>query len=193
MDKPLRADAARNRGRLLDAAAALFAERGMDVPMEHIAKRAGLSIGTLYAHFPTRQAFFDAIFPDRLAELDRVAERALAEPDPWAGFVAFLEGIFALQAGDRGLNDAIARRFPTGPEVEANCVRGVGRADEVIERAKAGGRLRPDFSVADLTTLTWAMSQVIRESGPWRRLLALVVDGLRAEGGQPERSTQTMA
>lgn len=183
MAKPLRADAARNRDKLLAAAAQLFGERGLDAPLEHIAKAAGVSIGTLYAHFPTREAFVDAIFPARLAVLDEIGAAALADEDPWRGFVSFVERLVALQAEDRGLNDAIAQRLPMATEVEQTCQRGFGYAIEIVERAKASGRLRADFEPADLATLTWAMSQVIRESTEpeiWRRFLAFFIDGLRA-------------
>ncbi|MEU6148677.1 helix-turn-helix domain-containing protein [Actinosynnema sp. NPDC047251] len=188
--RPLRADAARNRARLLAAATEVFAEQGLAAPLEHIARRAGVSIGTLYAHFPTRQAFQDAIFPERLAVLDRIAETALADPDPWNGFVGFLTGVFALQAEDHGLNDALARRFPSSGEVAEVCARGAGHAERIVARAQAGGQLRADFELADLTALTWGMSQVIRESmdsapHAWRRCLAFILDGLRAEAAHP--------
>lgn len=178
--KPLRADAARNRAKLLAAAAQVFGARGLDAPLEHIAKRAGVSIGTLYAHFPTREALFDAIFPERLAALDRVAEAALADSDPWQGFVTFLEGVFTLQAEDRGLNDAISRRVPLSGELDEVCTRGVGHADRIIARARQAGRLRADFTMADLAVLTSAVSQVIRTAPEdWRRFLALYLDGVR--------------
>ncbi|NUT98203.1 MAG: TetR/AcrR family transcriptional regulator [Saccharothrix sp.] len=179
--KPLRADAARNRAKLLAAAVEVFATRGLDAPLEHIARQAGVSIGTLYAHFPTRDALFDAIFPERLAALDRVAAEALADPDPWLGFVAFLEGVFALQAEDRGLNDAISRRVPMSGQMEEVCTRGVGHAETIIARAREAGKLRADFTVADLAVLTSAVSQVIRTAPEdWRRFLCLYLDGVRA-------------
>lgn len=183
--KPLRADAARNRGKLLDAAKEVFGERGLDAPLEHIARRAGVSIGTLYAHFPTRDAFVDAIFPERLAALDRIGEAALADPDPWHGFASFVEELVALQAEDHGLNDAIAGRFPLSTRLTEACHSGSAYAGRIIDRAKASGVLRADFEHADMTTLHWAMSQVIRESVDsdptlWRRFLGYVLDGLRA-------------
>lgn len=188
--KPLRADAARNRDKLLTAATRAFGERGLDVPLEEIAGRAGVSIGTLYNHFPTREAFFDAIFPERLAALERIAAEALADDDAWTGFVAFVEGLFALQAADRGLNDALARRFPLTAEVKEACHRGFQHADKIIKRAKDSGQLRADFELQDLTTLMWAMSQVIRESmevAPlaWKRCLTFFLDGLRAGAAHP--------
>ncbi|MGR6914477.1 TetR/AcrR family transcriptional regulator [[Actinomadura] parvosata] len=188
--KPLRSDAARNRDKLLVAATQLIAEHGLDVPLEHVARRAGVSIGTLYNHFPTREALLGAVMPQRLAALEQVTERALADPDPWAGFVAFLEGLFALQSEDHGLNDALTQGFTLATDVSQACHQGLLDAERIIERARAAGRLRPDFGTQDLVTLIWAMSQVIRESmdtapGAWRRCLAFFLDGLRTEAAHP--------
>jgi AcrR family transcriptional regulator len=188
--RPLRADAARNRDSLIAAATQVFGERGLDAPLEEIARRAGVSIGTLYNHFPTREEFCDAIFPQRLAALDRIATAALADSDPWTGFVGFVEGLFALQAEDRGLNDAIAQRFPVTPEVAEACHRGFQHVERIIQRARDSGQLRADFEAPDLATMIWAMSQVIRESmdvapQAWRRCLAFFLDGLRAEAAHP--------
>ncbi|WP_033295163.1 TetR/AcrR family transcriptional regulator [Amycolatopsis jejuensis] len=178
--KPLRADAARNRDKLLAAATRAFGEQGLDVPLEQIARTAGVSIGTLYAHFPTREAFADAILPAQLAALDDLAAAALAEPDPWLGFTGFIDGLFALQAKDHGLNDALARRQPLSPAVLEACRSGFEHAAKVVDRAKAAGQLRADFTPADLAPLVSAMSQVIRESPEvWRRHLAFFLDGLR--------------
>jgi hypothetical protein len=89
-------------------------------------------------------AFFDAIFPARIAALDQVAEAALAEPDPWRGFTGFLEGLFELQSRDHGLNDALARRFPETSEVEEACHSGFRHASRIIGRAQESGQLRAD-------------------------------------------------
>jgi AcrR family transcriptional regulator len=186
----MRADAARNRDKLLSSAVRVFGERGLDAPLEEIARGAGVSIGTLYNHFPTRQALVDAILPERLSALDRIAEASLAEPEPWDGFVRFVEGLCALQASDHGLNDALARRFPGDSPVAAACGQGFAQAERIIERARANGALRPDFVARDLIALMWAMSQVNRESmtvapRAWRRHLAFFLDGLRADAARP--------
>ncbi|RJL34162.1 TetR/AcrR family transcriptional regulator [Bailinhaonella thermotolerans] len=186
----LRADAARNRERLLDAASRIVAERGVDAPLEEIARQAGVSIGTLYNHFPTREALLDAVLVGRLASLDRLGSEALAAPDPWDGFAGFVEGLFALQAENHGLNDAIARAGSFSPEAAAACHRGFRHVDQIIARAREAGRLRPDFETADLITLVWAVSQVIRESmsaapDAWRRFLAFFLDGLRPGAARP--------
>ncbi|GGU55019.1 TetR/AcrR family transcriptional regulator [Lentzea flava] len=180
--RPLRADAARNREKLLTAAAHLFAERGLDVPLEHIARRAEVSIGTLYKHFPTRDDFVAAIFPERLAALDDIGAKALADPDPWHAFAGYLDDLYALQAEDRGLNDVLARDLPNAPEVVSACHRGAGHAEVLITRAVEAGVLRPDYTIADLATLTRAMAQVIRDSPDgWQRFLSIYVEGLRTQ------------
>ncbi|WP_141583012.1 TetR/AcrR family transcriptional regulator [Actinomadura sp. WMMA1423] len=189
-NRPPRADAARNRDRLVAAGAAVFGARGLDAPLEEVARRAGVSIGTLYNHFPARENLVDAIFPARLAALDEIVERSLADPDPWKGFVGFIEGLFALQAEDRGLNDALARRFPHAPELNAACRRGFAQLGTITDRAKESGDLRADFDPQDVVPLMWAMSQVIRESADvapdaWRRCLGFFLDGLRADAARP--------
>ncbi|MGV0744699.1 TetR/AcrR family transcriptional regulator [Mycolicibacterium sp. XJ870] len=181
----MRADAVRNRDRLLAAAAELFGERGVDVPLEEIARRAGVSIGTLYNHFPNRGALLDAVLPDRLAEIDGMARRALEDPDAWRGFTGFLDGMFTMQAADRSINDAITRSPIGSVDVAAECGRAGGLLEAVVARATEAGALRPDFGADDLATLIWAMSKVIAmadgDDAVWRRHLGFVLDGLKGD------------
>jgi AcrR family transcriptional regulator len=183
MARALRADAVRNRDKLLAAAASEFATQGLDAPLEHIAKRAGVSIGTLYNHFPTRDDFLDALLPERLGPaMAEIAAQALAEDDPWRGFETYLVGLLGLQARDRALNDAISQRIPLSPDVLAVCGQGFEQALLIIGRAKAAGRLRPDYEPSDLLSLTWATAAVIRRDPQgWRRFLDLYLDGLRVD------------
>jgi AcrR family transcriptional regulator len=180
----MRADALRNRQQLMTAAADLFGERGVDVPLDEIARRAGVSIGTLYNHFPNRGALLDAVLPDWAAEVDRLAAAALADPDPWRGFVGFMDGLFDMQARNRPMNDAIART-PVGPvDVASECGRAGGVLESVVNRARGAGVLRSDFDAGDLATMIGAMSKVIAmangDDERWRRHLGFVLDGLRA-------------
>jgi AcrR family transcriptional regulator len=180
----MRADAVRNRQQLTTAAAELFAERGVDVPLDEVARRAGVSIGTLYNHFPNRGALLDAVLPDWAAEVDRLASTALTDPDPWRGFAGFMDGLFDIQARNAPMNDAIART-PVGPvDVASECGRTGGVLESIVRRAREAGVLRPDFGAADLGTLIGAMSKVIAMSdgddAVWRRHLGFVLDGLRA-------------
>ncbi|HZE39662.1 MAG TPA: helix-turn-helix domain-containing protein [Stackebrandtia sp.] len=188
--RPLRADAARNRDKLLAAASDLFAERGLDVPMEEIARRAEVSIGTLYNHFPTRGALQDEIIPRRLAEMDAIIDAALAVDDPWQGFVDFVVATIALKAQDHCINEAFGRRFELSETVRAACDRAFAPTDRIIQRAKDSGQLRGDFARTDVIMIGMALTQLLNQTmdlAPqlWRRCLALYLDGLRAEAAHP--------
>src|SRR5437763_15309556 len=102
----LRADARQNRARLLTAATAAFAERGPDAPLEDIARRAGVGIGTLYRHFPTRDALIETIYAEHIGEVEVLAKDAAEAEDAWAGLSAFLEGLLELQARNLPLRAA---------------------------------------------------------------------------------------
>ena len=197
-----RRDAVENRERLLAAAGEMFAEHGLGVPLDEIARRAGVSIGTLYNNFAQREALFDAIYPARVAELDVVAETALTDPDAWQGFRRFVLHVFERQAADRGLNDVMTLRYPAAEALTEACDRGFARIDQVVTRAQQAGDLRPDFAMADLACLIWATSRVIAATEPvapgsWRRFAEMHLDGLRARTGQsvsvPPMSTEQIA
>jgi AcrR family transcriptional regulator len=176
---------------LIAAAADLFAQRGVDVPLDEIARRAGVSIGTLYNHFSNRGALLDAVLPERLAELDRLAEAAAADPDPWDGFAAFMDGLCTLLMHDRSMAAALARNTVRPVDAAAECGRGVEVFEAVVVHAKRTGALRADFGLDDLLTLVSAMSSVIAasESGEpaWRRHLGFVLAGLRARDTPPSK------
>ncbi|NRQ33649.1 helix-turn-helix transcriptional regulator [Nonomuraea sp. NN258] len=179
----MRKDAVHNRERLLRAARRLFADRGLDVPLDEIARSAGVSIGTLYNRFPTRDALVAAVFADRVASVAELAEQALAADDAWDGFVAFLTGASELQAADLGYNDLAARGA-------AAADRGPALMEEIIGRAQRSGDLRDDVTLADMAFVVWGMAATIRATakvapGVWRRHLALALDGLRADAARP--------
>jgi AcrR family transcriptional regulator len=185
----LRKDAQRNRERLVEAARAVFAERGIDVALDDVARRAGVSIGTLYNRFPTRADLVAAVFADRRETLIEVAEHALAMDDAWAGFVQFVEQVCQMQAADRGYNDLSARSIPHAAPTPDH-VRGYELMTEVVERAKRGGALRPDFVLADMAFVTWAITRTIEattdvDPEAWRRHLGFILDGLRAPAAHP--------
>lgn len=188
--RPLRSDARRNRERLLVAARELFAARGLDVPLEDIARRAGVSVGTLYNRFPARADLIEAVFAERLADTCRIAEDALADPDPWGGFVGYLERTCALHAADPGYNAAAMRGVPASPVTERLRARGYRLVGEVVDRAKRAGALRADFVVEDLAFVIWGHTMTVEATGAvaprlWRRHLGLVIDGLRAAAAHP--------
>ncbi len=187
--RPLRADAERNRQRILQAARELFAERGLDVTLDDVADRAGLGVGTVYRRFRSRDELVDALFEERLLTLVSVADEALARKDPWEGLIGFLEELARRQAADRGLKE-VALGSNAGRERVAQVREQMRpRGEELVRRAQAAGKLRPDLDASDLPLLEMmmaAISDLATAERPeiWRRFFALVVDGLRAEGGR---------
>ncbi|WP_433579723.1 TetR/AcrR family transcriptional regulator [Nocardia brasiliensis] len=182
MTKPLRRDAARNRERLLREAADVFTEQGLDGSLEEIARRAGVSIGTLYNHFPHRDALIEALLPPRLAALDEFAVRAAAEPDAWTALTGFLEDLLGQMTTDRGLLEALTRDHPAADQLAAACHRGMSHLATLLQRARRAGVLRADASDEDVTNLVWALSLLGEATGSpaWRRCLEFVFDGLRS-------------
>ncbi len=185
--RPLRVDAERNRGRIVEAAQAAFAERGLDVPLEDVAGRAGVGIATLYRRFPTREGLIAACFERRVAEYANAAEEALEAPDAWAGFCAYVERVCAMQAADRGLRDVLTRTFPSARAMEAHRARGYELSVRMIERAQAAGALRADVVPEDLVLLLMANAGVVQGAGTaapdaWRRFAALMLEAFRADG-----------
>jgi AcrR family transcriptional regulator len=186
MPKPLRKDAQRNRDLLVEAARGLYAVRGLDVALEEIAKTAGVSIGTLYNHFPRRADLVSAVFADRTETVVSIAEHALSLDDAWAGLTSFVERICELQAADRGYNELASTRPPQTGDHE----RGYALMSRVVERAKESGALRPDFTLEDMAFVTWGIARTVEATGHvrpevWRRHLALLFDGMRASAASP--------
>jgi AcrR family transcriptional regulator len=186
----LRVDAERNRRHIVDAAREVFAERGLDVPLEAIAQRAGVGIATLYRRFPTREDLIAASFEHKMAEYAAAAEEALQAPDAWSGFCGYLERLCAMQAADRGLRDVLTLTFPTAKGLEAQRAQGYTSFVELVQRAQAGGMLRRDFVPEDLALLLMANAGVVqgtREAVPaaWQRFVALMIDACRADRAHP--------
>jgi AcrR family transcriptional regulator len=187
-ERPLRSDAQRNRERLLTAARAVFAQRGLDVPLEEIARRAGVSIGTLYNRFPARADLIEAVFLDWLEKMADLARAALAVDDPWEGFAAYLSGLGELQAADRGFNELAARDLAGTPAARPLISQTQSLVAEIFARAQQAGQLRPDVSVDDLAFVVWGISRTVQATGGtplWRRHLALLLDGFRAAAAHP--------
>ncbi len=188
--KTLRSDARRNRERLVSSAGELFAAEGLDVSVEEITRHAGLGMGTLYRHFPTKEDLIDAVLEDAFAGLLDAAKEAAEAEDAWAGLTSFLERALAEHVGNRGLKDVIAMRAHGRGRVAAlrERIRPVLR--RLIERAQEQGSLRADFAPEDLPLVFWTADRVIEATAGvspdfWRRYLALLLDGLRAEAATP--------
>jgi AcrR family transcriptional regulator len=184
--RPLRRDARESRAKLVAAAQAEFATNGVDASLEKIAREAGVSIGTLYRHFPARLDLLMAAFRPRLREFVDGANVALKLDDPWEGFVAYLENLFAVQAGDRGFNDFLSRRFPGNDETEHIHDVMCQQIETVLARAQRVGKARPDITQADIVNLIWSNGRIIDATSAqaptaWRRQLYLMLDAYRAE------------
>src|SRR4051812_17445659 len=184
--RPLRRDAERNRHRILEAAADAFAERGLTITMDDIAEHAGVGVGTVYRRFPQKELLIEALFEERVGELVALAERALEQDDPWEALVGFLERAQALQATNRGLKELVLSTTHGRERVACVRERLAPLADALVERAQASGQLRADLDGTDLPVIQVMLGAVVdvtRDVAPetWRRMLAIVVDGLRAQ------------
>jgi AcrR family transcriptional regulator len=188
--RPLRRDAEANRHRLLQAAAELFAERGLQVTLNDIARHAGVGVGTAYRRFANKEEVIDALFEQRLEEVAAIGERALAEPDPWQGLVTYLEQILQLQLRDRGLT-GIINHPSLGQHRLAEAGERIGPVlDLLIEHADQAGCLRDGLAGTDIVFLQLALDAVMdatRSVTPelYRRYLAIFLDGIRARAGDP--------
>ncbi|GAA2561438.1 TetR/AcrR family transcriptional regulator [Winogradskya consettensis] len=182
----LRSDAQRNQERLVAAATEAFREQGLQVPLEEIAKRAGVSPGTLYNRFGGRDALIDAVMPALVESRVRDAlTEASAIQDPWDAFARYVTLLCELQASDLALNDAVSRRFPDAAELTRICDAQMISSQELVDRAQRAGALRADFTAADLAYVFWSTSMILRATAgiapeAWRRALGITLDGLRA-------------
>ena len=180
----LRADARRNRERVLVAARKLFAQHGQDAQMEDIARAAKVGVGTVYRHFPTKDDLVEALADERFHRLEEKARECLEGDDPWGAFTEFMTYSAEVQAADRALSEVMADR----PEM----MRGVAAESglwepmsELVARAQKAGAMRPDVSAEDVPTLICGIGRATQPAGVpsainWERLLAILLDGLRA-------------
>jgi len=186
--RPLRVDAARNRARILQAAGEVFAERGLDVTMDDIAAHAGLGVGTVYRRFADREALVEAFFTDHMqAKAARMREALAVPPEQaWDAFLELLEEFGEHIAKDRGMRQVMLSSA-YGHSAIAACkdeMRTI--SDELVERAKATGKLRPDFEATDMPVIMLMIGAIADFSATvapdlWRRYFEMIVDGLRTQ------------
>jgi AcrR family transcriptional regulator len=188
----LRADAARNREAIVEAARAVFAEQGLDAPLDEIAKRAGTGNATLYRRFPTRGDLVAAVFADRMAEHVAAVEAGLADDDPWNGFASYLRAVGVMQARDRGIADLVTMHV-SAPEIEELRVRAYDGLIRLVARAHEAGVLRADFTDQDVVLLLMANAGLVERAHgisarASARLVHVLLDGFRtaaATAGPP--------
>lgn len=188
--RSLRADAQRNRERVVEAAREVFAQHGLDASMNEIARRAGVGIATLLRRFPTRDDLIAATFAEKMRAYSEAITDALANPDPWHGFCAFIERVCQMQADDRGFADVLTMTFPAAKALEAERDRAANALTELIDHAKKTGRLRTDFAHQDLPLILMANAGVVtatRDAAPdaWRRLVGYLIQSFATEAAQP--------
>jgi AcrR family transcriptional regulator len=199
----LRADAERNRQRILAAAAELFTERGLEPSLDDVARHAGVGVGTVYRRFPDKASLADALFDERIDALVALAEQAQAEPDAWTALVSFLERSAEMLVSNRGLRQILM--FAAEGRERGICARDRMRPaiESLIKRAQADGQVRSDLGPTDLPMIEFmiaAAAEYAWQVRPtiWRRYLALILDALRpanASGAlpEPELSADEMA
>jgi AcrR family transcriptional regulator len=181
----LRSDARDNRERILDAARAVFAADGLDVPMREIARRAGVGPATLYRRFPTKELLVTEAFADQMRACYAIVDEGLADPDPWHGFALVVEKLCELHARDRGFTAAFVSAFPHAIDFAADRERALRSIAELIRRAQEAGHVRPDVVLDDLVLVLMANNGIQAPSPAARvlasrRFAALALRGLRA-------------
>jgi AcrR family transcriptional regulator len=187
---PLRSDAERNRERIIAAARTVFGGGGLNASMASVAREAGVGIATLFRRFPTKESLVAAVFADRMDAYAGVVAEALDDPDPWRGLVGIIESVCAMQAADYGFADVLTMTFPTAKALEARRLEAFHAVVQVIDRAKAAGRLREDFTPEDLVLVYMANAGVVNATGQdapeaWRRIVAVMIQSFEA----PARGT----
>ena len=180
-----RSDARRNRAKVLAAARRQLADHGLDTQIEQIAREAGVGVGTVYRHFPTKEALLEALAQDKFEGLAGAAREALSNDDPWEGFVHLMTYAARKMSDDRGLAEAMDQR----PEICGAAATDAGLQEltsELVQRAQAAGALRPDITADDIPSLICGLGRAVRageEGAPtmsWERYLDIILAGLRA-------------
>jgi AcrR family transcriptional regulator len=184
-ERPPRADARRNREKVLQAARDAFAVSGYGVPLDEIAALAGVGPGTVYRHFPSKEELFEAVVTARLRDLIDAARALAADPDPGQAFFGFLGRFRQEAAAKRDLPDAIAVPGPLQDDLRA-------ALDVLLRRAQDHGAVRPDITTPELMALFKGLLHTIGDQPPGPgnqalagRLLAVVCDGLRPPPAAP--------
>jgi AcrR family transcriptional regulator len=188
--RPLRADAERNRLRILDAAAELFAERGLQVSLDEVAERAGVGVGTVYRRFADREALVDALLQARVEEFLAMVESAATNPDPWEGLIDFIEAGAEFHGRNRAIKELMFSARGSRDWVDRVRARVRPKVEAMVAEAKRQGKLREDLDVLDVPMLELMLAGAIdftRDAKPdiWRRMLGIVIDGLKAGRRSP--------
>jgi AcrR family transcriptional regulator len=185
---PLRRDALRNRQLIVEAAAAVLAEKGLGAGLNEIAHRAGVGVGTIYRHFPRRETLVEAVLHERIEEMGRFLEQALTAPGAWAAFEFVFRGAVAMNIANLALRDAIFGAEGADGRLATHHELLAGPLEKLIDRARDEGMLRHDITIADVVMLMLMLVEFGHRSQPiapeaWRRYLDLIVGSLRNQPG----------
>jgi AcrR family transcriptional regulator len=179
-----RADAVRNRARIVETASEVFAARGSEASLEEIARGAGVGIGTLYRHFPTREDLVEAVFHDRLDELQHLAEALLVSDRPWEALSTWLHEQLVQAAACRGLAAEAMLSMLAQDEKEPRACEAMRQAGAaLLARAQAAGEVRTEVDIDDLVRMVQAVTLAAEESddpASAERMFQFVLDGIRA-------------
>ena len=195
--RPLRADAVRNREKILAAAAAVFARRGLDATLDEVALEARVGVGTVYRRFPDKDTLIDALFENSVDEIATLALSAYEAENSWEGLVWFLQEALQRQCMNRGLRDIVVGA-PYGRErMESVKCRIAPAIAQLIERAQRDGYLRDDVVGADFAILEMMISSLGCMTGAlstdlWRRYLTIILDGLVVKRDSPTALPQPL-
>lgn len=189
MTASLRSDARRNREKILAAASELFAERGADMCMDDLARRAGVGHATVFRRFPTKGDLVVAMLEERLTAVAEAIEEAARSEDAWEGLVAAMTAVAERQACDRGLTEAVGTDVFGSDRLRDARARLVAPMAGLLRRAQEAGQVRGDLRPLDVFFLISAASKSspchFEIPGLWRRYLGVVLDGMRPEGASP--------
>jgi AcrR family transcriptional regulator len=164
-ERHLRADAMRNRERLLDAAAEMFVERGLDVSVGEVAQRAGVGRATVFRNFPTKQELIAAVVGKRIHEGVTVGRELLASGDPAEGVFAFIAELVGRRQVDRALFEAVADEFLARAEIRAAVAQILTVLDELLDAGKLAGTVRPEIGALDVMMLVKGVCAVVSSLG----------------------------
>jgi AcrR family transcriptional regulator len=182
-----RADALRNHDKLIEAAREVFAAHGTSASLDDIARRAGVGIGTLYRHFPTRQALLEAVYIDEVEAMARAAD-ALSGLEPWDALATWLRQFVRYAATKRALAEELLAYIDTDAAVFAQCRTAINAAGEpLLARAQRAGVVRPDTNFNDVGRMIGGIAGIrVADPDQIERILELALDGLRYQLPRPE-------
>ncbi len=188
--RALRSDAERNRRRILDAARDVFADHGLGVGVDAVARAAGVGVGTLYRRFPTKQDLLAAVIEDGICRLSEAVEQIESEDDPWQAFEDTVRALAETIARDRGFYEVIHGTPEFIPMARESRQQLMGTVGRILTRAQEAGVVRDDVVPDDIGVLSQVAARMPRwrlEAQPelWTRYLALALDGMRPAAANP--------